>query len=144
MNQEIDPPIELLKPRLPNKPSELLTVALNDLIKTENDPRYRVDMYIWHDPMGPDSCLVCLAGSVMAQSLETSPALETVPGHFDSDTGGKLVALDCFQQGQTTRALRFLGYNPSVQLEPTPYAENPEQFKKDMWQLVADLQKVGQ
>ena len=143
-----DPPIELLEPRLPNKPSELLTVALNDLIKTEKDPRYKVDMYTWHDPHLDDNddghCFVCLAGSVIAQSLEASPLAYALPGHFDSDTRQKLVALDYFQQGQTARALGFLGkWRPFEQHHQTPYAESPERFKKDMWQLVTDLQQVG-
>ena len=137
---------ELLKPRLPTKPSELLTVALNDLIKTEDDPRYTVDMGTWHKPVEDDCCVVCLAGSVMAQSLEANPLLAVAPGDFfDSDTRKKLIALEYFQQGQTARALHFLGEHlPFPQHDPTPYAQSPEQFKKDMWQLVADLQEVGQ
>ena len=89
-------------------------------------------------------CFVCLAGSVMAQSLEASPLLDVVPGHFDSDTREKLVALDCFQQGETARALWFLGeWRSFPERHLTPYAESPERFKKDMWQLVTDLQQVG-
>ena len=139
-----------MKPRLPTKPSELLTVALNDLIKTEDDPRYIVDMYTWHEPIqaltvNDDRCSVCLAGSVMAQSLEADPLLAVAPADFfDSETRQQLRALDYFQQGETVFALGFLGdYRPFPRCRPMPYAESPEQFKKDMWQLVADLQEVG-
>ena len=53
--------------KLPNKPSELLKVALTDLELVEGDSKYRVDMRNWHTPQYDKTCEVCLAGSVMAK-----------------------------------------------------------------------------
>ena len=53
---------------LPDKPSELIRLALSDLEKCEGDSRYEVDMNEWHVPTQKGHvCYVCLAGSVMAK-----------------------------------------------------------------------------
>jgi hypothetical protein len=58
---------------LPDKTSELLEVALRDLEACEADPKYRVAMHTWHHYLTPeDVCLVCLAGAVMAKSLDVA------------------------------------------------------------------------
>ena len=38
------------EPKLPDKPSELIRVALGDLAKCMADPRYFIDMRGWHIP----------------------------------------------------------------------------------------------
>ena len=54
---------------LPNKKSELLTLALRDLEVVEKDNKYTVDMGdYYHQTM--NSCYVCLAGAVMANTLD--------------------------------------------------------------------------
>lgn len=91
---------------LPDKLHELLEVALNDLILCEQDPTYSVNMGWWHekDPyVNPDVCLVCLAGTVIAKTLNVHPdvpvslALGNSP--FNSDTSQKLKRLDSLQSG---------------------------------------------
>lgn len=64
--------------QLPDKPSELIRLALKDLRKTERQFwKYKIDMDIWHS--GKTStlsrCSVCLAGAVMAQTLKTPISL---------------------------------------------------------------------
>lgn len=80
---------------LPDKKSELLKLALNDLAKAEKDPDYEINMNIYHryrEDKG--DCIVCLAGSVMAFSLKQNIRVEVVPSDFDEDTRGKLLFLD--------------------------------------------------
>lgn len=117
--------------KLPEKPSELLKLAMLDLEKVEADPRYRVDMGEWHKPNG--RCSVCLAGSVMAKTLGLPPNKDdpfydgrrrraeiirwrlpdyrTSPASPDVDPtiSFKLFALDCFRNGDITCAFGYLG-----------------------------------
>jgi hypothetical protein len=87
---------------LPNKPSDLIEVALQDLERVEKDPRYVVDMYKWHSPNG--LCKVCLAGAVMSRVVE--PTKWTTPSElFDATTADKLKALDEFRTGSIRDAL---------------------------------------
>lgn len=59
-----------MKDTLPDKTSELLKLALKDLLSVESDKDYSVNMYLWHESVRGDSCHVCLAGSVMARTLK--------------------------------------------------------------------------
>jgi hypothetical protein len=54
---------------LPNKKSELLKLALRDLEVVEKDDKYTVDMHNYYCQK-MDSCYVCLAGAVMANTLD--------------------------------------------------------------------------
>lgn len=54
--------------KLPDKPSEVLGVAIEDVKKCYADPRYVVDMGHWHTEF-ENGCHVCLGGSVIAQRL---------------------------------------------------------------------------
>jgi len=76
---------------LPNKISELLTMALNDLLKVEKLKDYTVDMAYWHTPSGR-VCLVCLAGCVIVEQKMCASTVKVAPGHFNE--GYKLRALD--------------------------------------------------
>lgn len=74
------------------KPSALLRLALSDLRKVEQDPRYKVNMERWHYP-DADGCNVCLAGAVLAMTQERSlhSSLEGVAPHW----ARRLDALRC-------------------------------------------------
>lgn len=55
----------------PDKLSDLIRLALGDLRKCEESPNYRINMIYWHLNIPDESrCIVCLAGSVMAQTLQ--------------------------------------------------------------------------
>lgn len=61
--------------KLPDTMHELLALALDDLEKCTEDPEhYDLDMDEWHNPSeargGP--CRVCMAGAIMAQTLQVS------------------------------------------------------------------------
>lgn len=63
-----------LKSILPTKPSALLRLALEDLEAVEADKKYKVAMGKWHEPNG--ACKVCLAGSVLAKTLQVPRNLD--------------------------------------------------------------------
>lgn len=68
---------------LPDKPSELLRVAIRDLKACAADPKYKIDMGVWHraarDYRGDDYCSVCLAGAVLAQSCSVPLSTTAAP-----------------------------------------------------------------
>src|SRR4029079_17076585 len=87
---------------LPEKISDLLDLALNDLTYCEQHrDLYRVHMHFWHMAKDDESprCQVCLAGAVIAKTLETLPEEEVRPNHFCKSINNKLSALDSLRQG---------------------------------------------
>ena len=139
------------------KPSELIRVALKDLRACELDPRYEIDMLVWHDPnliKGVEvpypqarPCQVCLAGSVMAQSLGTNPQKLTHPREFEDDTRAALFALEEFRAGHVSTGLACLSIVPDDRLRfnriIARYKANPARFVNDMYNLAYDLDAAG-
>ena len=141
--------------QLPDKPSELIRVALADLEKCEADKRYAIYMGRWHEPLndvvrtGVDGhvCAVCLAGAVMAQSLGTPVEASAEPVALKShDIVNKLYALDDFRIGDIEDGLSTMcstigrGFGDR---QITPYEVDAAQFKADMRQLADDLEGAG-
>lgn len=132
---------------LPDKPSELIRLALADLRKCEADPRYEIDMDQWHMPID-GKCCVCLAGAVMGQSLSVMLNAPYEPGAFNKDTARKLHALDSFRCGGVSYGLFDLGlaeweYAGHLDIPVMDYCEDPEAFHIAMCKLADDLEKAG-
>jgi hypothetical protein len=148
METEIKPAI-----KLPDKPSELIRVAINDLIMVEKSPKYTVDMGDWHEPVymgSPDSirCNVCLAGSVIACTLQADPSEEMYPSSFDNDTEAKLEALNEFRVGSVEWPLRDMGIDTDDFSIPeerniVDYAADPILFKEQILELADELEAIG-
>lgn len=141
------------KNKLPNKPSALILMAVDDLAKAERTKGYRVDMGSWHEPnedynTNKPVCEVCFAGSVIAMSLKTKPDQEKGPGSFDSDTCQKLEALNEFRTGEIREGLTTMGIDPDEHFVPNTYpvveySDNKTKFKKDMRRVAGYLAAVG-
>ena len=133
--------------QLPGKPSELLELALSDLAKVERSSKYNVSMGNWHSPTRYNGCHVCMAGAVMAKTLEAVRFKEHVPGDFETDTKMKLRALDYFRAGWLDLALTFLGIDLPQSLarkiDVADYHENRRDFKKDMRSIIKALEHEG-
>ena len=135
---------------LPDQPSELLKLALNDLIQVENDPRYDINMGEWHYPR-ETACSVCLAGAVMAGTLDADPGEELSPEDFEqSNDAWKLYALDSARWGDWDEFLKELGLDlhaPDELFEELPtvcrYDVDPEQFKADIRQAIDVLNRYS-
>lgn len=89
---------------LPDKPSDLIRLAVHDLSVVEKLPkRFKVNMAEWHTPNG--ACKVCFAGAVMAISMKL-PAKDSVclgiDEFYNEDTERKLFT------GRDTKKLKAL------------------------------------
>ena len=140
------------QPRLPELMSVLITVALADLEAAENTPTLKVDMNYWHSPQqgkAIELCYVCFAGSVMAQTLGVSDIENVNPDDFSRWNRSRLQALDCIRYGNLSDA-----FNEMFPLEDVPenfpkdravaeYGHYPDAFKRDMKQIIAELESAG-
>lgn len=136
--------------KLPDKPSDLIELALRDLELVELRPdAYKIDMLVWHERPGwaAGPCSVCFAGSVMAMTLGKSPE-ECLSPHgrfFDEDVSLKLRALNYFREGHINQGLAIMGFQARDFLlrRPGPYDYSPEEFKHDTRKMASDLREVG-
>lgn len=151
--------------KLPEKPSDLIRLALKDLILVERSKIYDVDMGEWHLSMEDEergvTCAVCFAGAVMAQTFKTpmtaSPSPKDMP--YQSYNWKRLEALDYFRTGciaggllmisskfeQTYLSSKYIEIfdkieNLSVTLD---YWEDHGIFKRTMRRIANLLEKMG-
>ena len=131
---------------LPDKPSELIRVALADLRKCEKDKRYGVDMGDWHSPDG-SRCYVCLAGAVMAKTLGAPIGESKSAGSYGSAplVSDRLCALDDFRRGEVSDGLEELGIlSPYRTMSIPDYdADNPDDFHKAMSDMSDMFRREG-
>lgn len=132
---------------LPRIPSDLIKLALVDLVKCERSKKYTIHMGVWYEPdyCGNGGCAVCLAGTVMAQSLGDGP-VDLGPENFPKNEG-QLAALDTLRVGDMAQTEGYLNIEPS-KLEPfersiTVYNHDPGRFKREMRKLARDLREAG-
>lgn len=142
--------------KLPDLPSAMLRLAMEDLAKVEADPLYTVQMSDWHSryPREDDGrlvCHVCLAGSVMAKTLELpiDIADDTVWFSVENtfEDWRKLTMLDFLRSGLIEDALDWVHKELPVgvpsRIEVTEYTNNPVQFKMDMEDIATVLEANG-
>jgi hypothetical protein len=110
--------------KLPDKPSELVDVALRDIEACMQDPHYSWAPQSWHRPTGTGAtCLVCLAGAVMSQTLQVPLDVRCDPSSFHAPgVADKLLALDALRTGRLATFLVMLGVKPE---ESVTIAEEP-------------------
>ncbi len=134
--------------------SGLIRLAMDDLAWVERRPStYQVRMWGWHESYSP--CSVCLAGSVMARTLQVPPSVDAVPGQFSERNAACLEALDSARTGdllsaggylreagvineRTESMIDELGY-----VKITEYGDDPHKFRRDMNRLIRDLRRRG-
>jgi len=87
------------KDPLPDKTSELLTLALDDLEEVLKLPGYTPHHFIWHRLTNDGRCQVCLAGAVMAGTLEAERHVAHLPSDFSESINEKLLLLDALRNG---------------------------------------------
>ena len=157
---------------LPNKPSELILLALQDIAKCEKlRKQYKIDMDVWwHVGTKGKPCVVCAAGAVMCQSLKRpryvfaldriSDADELVenqkepqdyavyPEDYPENIECKLEAIDCFRQGEIQDGIDRMGIEQQcpdyLRKFPVPsYELDKRGFKRRLRTLARLLQKEG-
>ncbi len=104
-------------PSLPDTLSETLSLAISDarhLSRSDYHPHYR----FWHGFSSNDAhqCQVCLAGSIIARSLNINPSTIASPDSFPPATAQKLRSLNACRIGEFLNAYSIFHYNlPSVE-----------------------------
>ena len=144
---------------LPDKPSELIRLALHDLELCEQDDMYIINMRRWHVPSdtygwhSPEKkCYVCLAGSVMAKSLNADALKYLDPWDYNGKTIIKLLALEQFRKGHVHKGIILLFPESFENMDLSKfydytfiisYEQKPTKFKQRMHQLADDLEREG-
>lgn len=95
---------KLIDGSLPDKLSDLLWLAISDLRACAGDDNYRIAMCNWHVSFS-DACYVCMAGSIMANSLQCDIQRNFAPDNFTLDTRAKLYAVNCMRKGNFSYCL---------------------------------------
>ena len=131
---------------LPRLPSALLTLALDDLEKTEAMSEvYKVHMSNWHAAY-TERCYVCLAGAVMAQTIGINPREFVFPEDLP-DNEGQLEAINFLRRGAVACALETLGlrhdYGHIFDRDIPEYYPDPSAFKSALRALSVDLSNAG-
>ena len=97
--------------KLPGTLSDLITAAVGDA-RSLNRSLYIPCAREWHVPEN-GRCLVCLAGTMMAGSLNARPQREYSPSDFTHIDRDKLFALNKLREGNWTAAWNlFYGGRP--------------------------------
>ena len=150
------------KPKLKNKPSQIIRQALDDLALVEKNKQYKIAMNnTFHEyfPKGMSIfddggektvtkpfCEVCFAGAVMA-AAGNSAEMNLMPFDFGKDIGNKLMALDYFRTGSIYAGFETMGLKPNRWIAEyvniTPYSVNKAKFKKDMNEMADNFEKFG-
>ena len=142
------------------KPSELIRVALNDLMRCYNDSEYEIAMDVWHVPNSSRDtyegheeyedytvCEVCLVGAVMAQTLGSSIKKALSPSSFSPLINSALRALNELRVGDVSVAFGYLdlGFAAGLKFDRgiTSWDVNSIRFMGDMNQLADDLHAEG-
>ncbi len=141
---------------LPNKPSQLIKLALTDLETVEKNPRYEIDMERWHEPwierMDSDGhreyiCHVCLAGAVLANTFKEDYHKNFDPYHFSPEVKTKLIAIDYLRQGEIEDAFDRLQLelpqSMMRSIDIRDYHANKDGFKVDMLALATNLEEYN-
>lgn len=142
--------------KLPEKLSACILLALKDLEKTEKDKRYYIDFdNDFHTPNG--KCVVCFAGSVMAQTLKVPIEDEVGPANFSNHNANRLRALDAIRSGNIDLAFstikKRLPFGLAWDLSVTFYGSganrasilrNNNAFKQQMKTFAGVLKKFGE
>jgi hypothetical protein len=138
--------------KLPEKMSDLIDIAINDLEAVEQDPKYEIDMGRWHAPEhSAYKCSVCFAGSVMAKTFNSDRGTLLSPDNFTKWNASRLKALDEIRQYDFVDA-----FDKMYPFEEIPefmdifddwgreyYDDNPEEFKNDMRKAAEIMRENG-
>ncbi len=130
---------------LPNKLSALLRLAVGDAQKCEGDSNYVLDMGTWHN-FKYGKCHVCLAGAVMAQTLEVPYREIDLPSFHQEEVQLHLVAIDTMRRGYFESAAAMLELSANLDFTEAKRLFKGSCGSKDWatYLLIADeLEKLG-
>lgn len=132
--------------KLPDKPSEIMRLALADLRSCKSDDTYKINMGTWHTPLLNGRCSVCLAGAVMAKTLKADPWMPLTPGSYDEITKIKMLFLDSIRNHcvSHTWIRKFCQEaDTSRLLEVEEFAERLLEVDTDNYSWAGDTHKIA-
>ena len=133
----------MIQDTLPDKPSDLLELALKDLLKAEQDENLEIVMQYWHFPR-KGKCLVCLAGACLHYEYGLSSNQTYTNLKISDSVIDKLLALNLLRRGEVRTALRYLDRNTKVSdIIPAQYEKDRDLFIQQIEELVVELRKEG-
>lgn len=109
--------------QLPDKLSELLNLAIEDAKNLDRE-KYIPLCSEWHLYLSPvyrgvfppDTCLVCLAGVVLAGTMRRERTKTVILGKESCEISEKLNALDDMREERFTDAIKAFGVHPTDQV----------------------------
>ena len=133
-----------MKKKLPDKMYQLLRLALSDLDKCNKDKSYRLCMGNWHIPdVLDDVCHVCMAGAVMAKTLNADKNKVLRLEDFKGLTRTKLRAIDYIRQLYFDEAYKILTnfYSLPVEKRFCFHKQNSLKHHKKTITALIDMEK---
>jgi len=134
--------------KLPSKLGDLIRLALSDLEACESTPGYLIEMDTWHKySQNEDTCYVCLAGAVMANTLGVPRDVTETPKVDVEDALGSLDLVRAYIVNPNDYTWRHLVTvfeqfcsgldinSPPPTIVPTTYSKNPDQFKVSLAEM---------
>lgn len=135
---------------LPEKLSDCILVALEDLERCEAHERYEIKMSMFHNPAlsPPGMCAVCLAGATIAPRANYTP-MHVPIDELDDYTKRRVHALDAVKGGRISTAFdEYLGQRAPDRIDGfvvvTQYHRDPAAFKSDLRKIAALLKEHGE
>lgn len=99
-------------------------------------------MLQWHTPSGSDTCFVCLAGSVMAQTLNTPIDEDATPSMFPEEHR-KLSALNEFREGMIAFGLNDMKIELPEGMPATVPILSGDTTEMIVEKVIAELEKFN-
>ena len=89
--------------------TELLEVAVKDAKSISKDPNYIFDVDTWHLPINNgEQCAVCIAGAVIAKTLQIEKKRMVPPSIFNTRTNRLLRVLDAIMRSDNVDLIDYL------------------------------------
>ena len=148
--------------KLPQKLSDILELALEDLNQVERDPNYYVSMGVWHTPSTVgfgdkerEVCMVCLAGSLLAKSVKIPLQITYTEMDTDRYVQNNMRAIDNARVGDFQNALYSMGvsaenvskfekkFYSQIKTPLVEYERDSKEFKKNMKEAIEFLREEG-
>jgi len=133
--------LKSIKDNLPDLPSKLLAIALEELRKVEKNNDYEIEMLVWHSPCFAGACQVCLAGAVIVGKLKVPRHQYANASSFHKSLNRKLEAIDFLRRGFVGDALEILGIEKPKSIEDFYDVEHYYTDRKRFFCAVTRIQK---
>ena len=114
--------------KLPDTLHGLLSTAINDMEAAVKSGRYEFNMKTWYYSRNI-KCEICMAGAVIADSVNINEIVHIKPSDFDKRSENKLRAIDCLRTVSLGNAYLHLH---GKWLDNNEIAESLDEYKESL------------